>query len=188
VTVNMNISTVFTVNSAVVTGVAQSAAIKGGRPPKSFEVVVEGGTNEDIATQIWLTKPAGIETFGNTNFTITDSQGDPQTIFFSRPTPIYIWVQVALTLYTEEDFPPNGIQLEAQNILSYGNSLGVGIDVLFQRVLAQIFSVTGVASGNMQIAQTNLPTDSPSFGTADITIEENEISIWDLTRISVTVV
>ncbi len=192
VTVNMNVFTVLEVNSAVVTGVAQEAAIKGGRPPKSFEAVVEGGSDLDVAEEIWLSKPAGIETFGNVNsgagVPIVDSQGETQVIFFSRPTPIYISVQVALTLYSEETFPVNGIQLVAANINTYGNSLGVGIDVLFQRVLAQIFLVPGIASGNMTIAATLNPGDSPVFGTSDITIEENEISVFDITRIDVTVV
>lgn len=188
VTITMKILQVLTINSATTDVSAQTAAIKGGRPPKSFEAVVQGGSDENVAEKIWETKPAGIETFGNTNFTITDSQGDSQVIFFSRPTPIYIWVQVALTLYTEETFPVDGVQLVAANINNYGNSLGIGIDVLFQRILAQIFNVPGIASGNMQIAATNLPTDSPSFGTADIPIEENEVSVFSLERISVTVV
>lgn len=188
VTLEMNVLTVLTINSATTNVSTQVAAIKGGRPPKSFEAVVQGGTDEAVAEKIWETKPAGIETFGNTDFTIIDSQGNSQVIYFSRPSSIYIWVQVALTLYTEETFPVNGVQLVAANINSYGNSLGVGIDVLFQRVLAQIFAVPGIASGSMSIAATNLSTDTPSYGTADIPIQENEISIFDLDRIFVTVV
>lgn len=164
-----------------------TAVIKGGRFPKSFEAVVQGGTDADVANKIWTTKPAGIQTFGNTAFTITDSQGEFQVINFSRPTPIYIWVTVALTLYAEEVFPPNGQDLVAAAINTYGSNLGIGVDVLLQRVLAQIFNVPGIASGVMQIASTNLPGDSPLFGTADISIAENEVAIFDLTRITVTV-
>ena len=164
-----------------------TAVIKGGRFPKSFEAVVQGGTDADVANKIWTTKPAGIQTFGNTAFTITDSQGEFQVINFSRPTPIYIWVTVALTLYAEEVFPPNGQDLVAAAINTYGSNLGIGVDVLLQRVLAQIFNVPGIASGVMQIAATNLPGDSPLFATADIAIAENEVSIFDLTRITVTV-
>ena len=133
-------------------------------------------------------EPAGIETYGNTSYTITDSQGDPQVIFFSRPTPIYIWVTCALTLYPEETFPPNGTSLVAAAINSYGNSLGIGVDVLFQRVLAQIFTVSGIASGNMSIAATFDLVTSPTYGTSDIIIAENQISIFDLSRIFITVV
>lgn len=192
-TITMNMTSAIEVimipNDFTVSGGASqaTAVIKGGRFPKSFEAVVQGGTDADVANKIWTTKPAGIQTFGNTAFTITDSQGEFQVINFSRPTPIYIWVTVALTLYTEEVFPPNGQDLVAAAINNYGSSLGIGVDVLLQRVLAQIFNVPGIASGVMQIAATNLPGDSPLFATADIAIAENEVSIFDLTRITVTV-
>lgn len=192
-TITMNMASAIEVimipNDFTVSGGASqaTAVIKGGRFPKSFEAVVQGGTDADVANKIWTTKPAGIQTFGNTAFTITDSQGEFQVINFSRPTPIYIWVTVALTLYAEEVFPPNGQDLVAAAINTYGSNLGIGVDVLLQRVLAQIFNVPGIASGVMQIASTNLPGDSPLFGTADISIAENEVAIFDLTRITVTV-
>lgn len=192
-TITMNMASAIEVimipNDFTVSGGASqaTAVIKGGRFPKSFEAVVQGGTDADVANKIWTTKPAGIQTFGNTAFTITDSQGEFQVINFSRPTPIYIWVTVALTLYAEEVFPPNGQDLVAASINTYGSNLGIGVDVLLQRVLAQIFNVPGIASGVMQIASTNLPGDSPLFGTADISIAENEVAIFDLTRITVTV-
>lgn len=177
---------------AVSGGASQAVAVyKGGRYAKSFECVVEGGTDNDVANKIWNTKPAGIQTFGNINngngIPIVDSMGNTQVIFFSRPTPIYIWVTVALTLYSEETFPTNGVDSVALSILNYGNSLGIGIDVLLQRVLAQIFNVPGIASGAMQIAATNLTTDNPSYGSADISIAENEVSVWDVSRIVVTI-
>ena len=189
----MNIFQEVTIDSVIITGGASQAnyVVKGGRPPKSFEAVVSGGSDADVAEEIWLSKPAGIQTFGNVNsgngIPIIDSQGDTQIIHFSRPTPIYIWVTLTLSLYSEETFPTNGVQLVADAILAYGQSLGIGEDVLLQRVLCQIFKVPGVASGVMQLAATNSPTDTPSFGSSDIIIEENEISTWSITRISVTV-
>jgi uncharacterized phage protein gp47/JayE len=189
ITMSMKEAVEVTITTFSVTGGASQAqaVFKGGRLAKSFEAVVEGGSDADVANKIWLTKPAGIQTFGNTSFTITDSQGEEQVINFSRPTPIYIWVTVALTLYSEETFPPNGQDLVAAAINTYGNKLGIGVDVLLQRVLAQIFNVPGIASGVMQIAATNSPGDSPLYGTADIPIEENEIAVFDLSRITVTV-
>lgn len=189
ITVSMKEAVEVTITTFSVTGGASQAqaVFKGGRLAKSFEAVVEGGSDADVANKIWLTKPAGIQTFGNTSFTITDSQGEQQVINFSRPTPIYIWVTVVLTLYSEETFPPNGQDLVAESINTYGNNLGIGVDVLLQRVLAQIFNVPGIASGAMQIAATNGPGDSPLYGTADIPIQENEIAVFDLSRITVTV-
>ncbi len=192
-TVIMNISTVLTVNSVVTSVSTLTAVINGGRPPKSFEAVVEGGTDQAVAEQIWLSKPAGIETFGNVNngdgITIIDSQGNNQVIFFSRPIPIYIWIQVALTLTSEETFPSNGVQQVALAIFNYGNVLGVGIDVFQQRVLSHIFEVPGIASGDLNMAFTLSPNTSPaSYSSSDIAIADNQISVWNLAQILVTVV
>lgn len=189
--INMNIFQEVVIESVTITGGASQTTyvVKGGRPPKSFECVVSGGADADIAEEIWLSKPAGIQTFGNTSHTIVDSQGDNQVIYFSRPTPIYIWVNASLSLYSEETFPTAGVQDVAAAILAYGQSLGIGVDVLLQRVLCQIFTVPGVAGApTFQLAATNSPNDAPNFGTADIPIEENEISTWDLSRIAITVV
>jgi hypothetical protein len=90
-------------------------------------------------------------------------------------------------LYSEENFPLNGLQLVQEAIFNYGNGLGIGVDVLNQRVNCQIFAVPGVASGTMLLAATNGPTDTPSYGSGNIIIEENEVSTWALSRIAVTV-
>lgn len=166
---------------------APTYVLAGGRPPKSFEAVVQGGTDAAVALKIWQSKPAGIQTFGNTSVVITDSQGNPQTINFTRAIPVYIWVTVALTLNPQETFPPNGQQLVSNAILAYGNSLGIGVDVFIQRVQAAIFSVPGIASAVVQLARTFNPTDTPSYGTTDIVIGETEISSWDLGRITVSI-
>lgn len=187
-TITMNVFQEVTIDNVDISMGATQAnyVVKGGRPPKSFEAVVQGGSDADVAEEIWLSKPAGIQTYGNTDFTITDSQGDPQVIFFSRPTPIYIWANVVLTLYSEENFPANGLALVQQAIFAYGESLGVGVDVLRQRVMCQIFTVPGVASGVVTLAATNSVGDAPAFAAADIPIGETEISVWDLNRINVT--
>ena len=185
-TVTIIQSFVLLVESVTTSVSTMTATITGGRPPKSFEAVVEGGTDDAIANQIWQTKPAGIETFGNVNsgngITILDSQGNTQTIFFSRPSEVTIWLTVALTLNPEETFPANGVDQVGLALLNYGQSLGVGIDVLFQRVLSQIFTVPGIASGALEIGITQ-----NILGTSDITILESQISSWNLSRISVTV-
>lgn len=166
---------------------APTFVIAGGRPPKSFETVVQGGTDAAVALKIWQLKPAGIQTFGNTSVPITDSQGNTQIINFSRATPIYIWVTASITLNPQETFPPNGQQLVSNAILAYGNSLGIGVDVLIQRVQAAIFTVPGIASANVQIARTLNPNDTPNYVTTNIPIGQTEVSTWDLSRIVVSV-
>lgn len=165
---------------------APTYSISGGRPPKSFETVVEGGADSAIALKIWQLKPAGIQTYGNTQVAIIDSQGNTQQIFFSRATPIYISVTVQLTLNPQETFPANGLQLVANAIQAYGDSLGIGVDVFIQRVQAAIFSVPGIANADVQIARTLNVDDTPVYGTSNIVIGETEVSAWDLSRIFVS--
>lgn len=172
-------------------GTVPTYSLTGGRPPKSFEAVVQGGSDSAVALKIWQTKPAGIQTYGNVNggagVVIVDSQGNNQVIHFSRATQAYIWVTVVLTLNPQETFPVNGEDLVAQAILAYGNSLGIGIDVFLQRVQAAIFSVPGIASATVQLARTNNVNDIPSYSAADIDILETEVSSWDISRIFVSI-
>ena len=175
------------ITDILITPSSINVVISNGRPPKSFEAVVQGQTNDIIANTIWLSKPAGIQTFGTTQVPIIDSQGNTQEIFFSRPTQIYIWVDVVLTLYTEENFPTNGLELVEASILNYINNLGIGVDVLLQRVNAQIFVVPGIASGVMQIAATFAPEEVPSYSTSNIPIAENQVAITQPALITVTI-
>jgi len=90
-----------------------------GRPPHSFETVVQGGDDQEVADKIWETQPSGIQSFGNTTEIVTDSQGNPQTIKFSRPESVYIHVQVSRDLYDEESYPTNGDQLIKEAIVNW---------------------------------------------------------------------
>ena len=157
----------------------------GGRPPKSFEAVVEGGSDDDVALKIWQLKPAGIQTFGNTTTVVQDSQGNPQAISFTRASPVYLWASVVITLNPQETFPVNGQQLISEAINAYGGTLGVGIDVFLQRVQSAVFTVSGVASAVVLLARTPTPTTTPSFASLDIDIGATEISLWNLSRINV---
>lgn len=169
-------------------GVTQpNYVLSGGRPPKSFETVVEGGSDADVALKIWQLKPAGIATFGNTHVVVNDSQGNPQGIFFTRSHAVYIWANVVLTLNPQETFPSNGIQLVTQAILNYGNTLGIGMNVLLQKVQAAALSVPGVAGAAVTLAKTLSPSDTPSFSSSDIVISSVEVSEWNASRTFVSV-
>lgn len=161
--------------------------VANGRPPKSFEAVVQGQTDEIIAETIWLSKPAGIQTFGTTSEPITDSQGGTQIIFFSRPTEIFIWVNATLTLYSEEEFPSNGLEQVQAVIYQYINNLGIGVDVLLQRVQAAIFAIPGIDSSVMTLAGTATTSESPSYAAANVPIGENQIAVTQLNLIVVTI-
>ncbi len=55
---------------------------------RSFEAIVKGGNDQDIAKTIWQCKPLGVETVGTIECPVTDSLGFPRKIRFSRPLEI----------------------------------------------------------------------------------------------------
>ena len=169
-----------------------------GLPPHSFSAVVVGGTDLQVAQAIWGQNPSGIPTYGNENadgtqagglgtgITIIDAQGFSQVVHFSRPVKKYAWISVTLHLYSEEKFPDGGAALVAGSILDLGETWSVGEDFLLQRFYAPCMT-TGVARADITIALTNAPTDSPSYGTADLAVGAMAIAVFDSSRILVTV-
>lgn len=160
-----------------------------GRSGKSYECVVVGGDDIDIANTIWESKPAGIETFGNVSVQITDSQGRFQTVNFSRSTSIFVWVKAYYTKYSEELFPTNGETLMSTAILNYGDSLDLGEDVIATRFYGSIYSATaGIESLRVLTATSLDPNVEPNiseFTTATISIEDDEISNFIAARIEI---
>lgn len=156
-----------------------------GRPPHSFEIVVEGGSNEDISYQLWNTKPAGIQTFGNTHYDITDSNGDLQRMYFSRPVSKYAWIKATLTLYDEEIYPVDGDDQVKQQILDYGNMLDIGEDIIPQRFHGPIFQVPGIETILIEVAITDTPGGTPIYQTTTVEIEDSQIAVFALSRITV---
>jgi uncharacterized phage protein gp47/JayE len=157
-----------------------------GRPPKSFETIIQGGTDVDVANKIWQVKPAGIKTYGSETVPITDSMGNPHNIHFTRPGSVYIWVKVVLTLNPPGAFPADGFSKVAQAILAYGNTLVIGENVYLDRVQAQVFAVPGISKAVVTLAETSTPTASPTYGTADILIDQAEKAVFDISRIPVS--
>lgn len=147
-----------------------------GLPPHSFQVIVVGGADEDIANAIWLKKPAGILSFGSTTTQIVDSQGIPHDISFSRPTTVDIYVEVDLTTFPE--YPANGDDLIKQAIVDYANGdliagrgFSLADDVIYTRLYTPINSVQGHEIDALRIGTSPSPT-----GTSNIPIAATETS------------
>lgn len=160
-----------------------------GRPPHSIHVVAEGGLDSEIAEAIFRYKAAGIDTFGDVVVDVTDSEGTEHEIRFDRPDPIYVWIDATITLLppTEEAFPPDGFVQIAQNLLAAGNALGVGQDVIWQRLLKAVHAVPGVAEADLQLATSATPGGPPgAYAEANITIQPFEVARFDMSRIQVT--
>lgn len=137
-----------------------------GRPPKSFEVLVAGGTDQAVAQNIWQNQPSGIQSYGNTSVEISDGEGAGQIVSFSRPQAKYLWVKLTWQRYSEETAPTND-EIKAALLQWAEKEYQMGVDVISQRLLQGLYSgTTGIGNATAQVAVTNAPTDTPSYGSA----------------------
>ena len=160
-----------------------------GRPPHSFEAVVSGGTDEDIAQTLFDTKPIGIQTFrvpGPNGVTelVVDSQGTSHTIEFSRADNVQMFVEVDINAIATEfggGSQVAGEQQVREAIKALGDlqQIGQGVTILrFKCVPLGIAGVDDVTDIYIEatfppVNQANivlLPRELATFSTADIAI------------------
>lgn len=154
-----------------------------GRPPHSFELVVSGGAEQEIIQLLWEVKPAGIKTVGQITGTATDSTGQPQTIRFSRPTEVEIFLEVDLTIDTTI-FPANGLAAAEQAFVTQGNSFGIGRDVIVTPALiCALNNIPGILGIDVRIGTSAGPTLDDN-----IPIAINEIPVFDSSRTTVVAI
>jgi uncharacterized phage protein gp47/JayE len=137
-----------------------------GRPPKSYEPIVSGGDNTEIATVLWETKPTGIKIVGNTMVIITRPNGQQRTVYFTRPTSVNVAVQVTYTYYDEESFDLSGGEVTIKQVVAdHLNSLGVGVDVIPKRMIGPIYSnVAGLEDIIIEMQTLANSGDAPDGG------------------------
>ena len=157
-----------------------------GLPAHSITAVVEGGTDKDVAEQIYLRKSIGCYTNGTTKVEVINKYDITTPIRFYRPTYIPIYVTVNIKKYTGyTDNIPNIIK---NNIIDYLNSLNIGDDLsvslLWNAALtanpvltSPIFSVLNLIAGKNSVEQ----------NTTDIEINFNEVVQGNIENIIVNV-
>jgi uncharacterized phage protein gp47/JayE len=154
-----------------------------GRPPKSFEAVVLGATDQEIADLIWAVKPAGIESYGSELVVIVDSQGFVHNIEFSRPVEKII--NLELTVTTDVNFPVNGDLAIVENLLDYAQkNLSIGDDVIRVQLFCPVTDVEGVVDVTILMSV----DPDPVADVGSIAIAEDEIAIFDSGHITVNIV
>jgi len=158
-----------------------------GRPPHSVESVVQGGDDTEIATAIFQSKSAGIQTFGSESEIITDNQGLNHTINFNRPTDKPLYVIVNITPNTDPDegvlYPVDGDDQVKDAIVSWGADFAIGQDVLrdgAKGIINPINEIAGIRVVEVLFALTPTPTtDTP------VSIGKNELASFSLANIIV---
>jgi uncharacterized phage protein gp47/JayE len=149
-------------------------------PPHSFEVVVYGGLDEDIARQIFRRKAAGIQTWGSTTVPVFSASGQLFDILFSRPDPVHVYIQISNLVTNPSAFPQDGQEQIAQALIRFigGNVRGglpIGEDVVFIRLPCVILNATsGVIDFDLQISR-----DGVTFGQDNIPVSTRQKAVTD---------
>ena len=151
-----------------------------GVPPRSFETFIKCGKNETIGQIIWNNKTGGTISFGQISVKAKDITGRPQTVYFSRPLEVSIWM--ILNISTTADFPANGKDQILQAIVDYADTnMLIGTDVNYADLFTPILnSVKGVSVVSMFIARHETPTEREN-----IAINESELATFDKGRITI---
>jgi len=161
-----------------------------GRPPHSYECIIEGGEDQSIAEVIWDSKPAGAETYGNITSVVSDYADNPEVVQWSRPELKYINVKVTYSPYSEETIPDNVVDTIKTALVEYGDNLGLDVDIIPQRMYGVIYgAVEGVGSMTIEVGTSLDPSSSTpddiAYTTNNIPISKRQKADFNTARIQV---
>ena len=144
-----------------------------GIPPKAFQTLVVGLSDDDIAEAIFSKKPIGIPAFGNTNVVVKDSKGYSHSIGFSRPTSVLIDitldVKVVLGTFTD-------IKTSIENTMKeyIEGQLNIGEDIIWSDLFGA--AVISASSNGSQVSIRNfkIGRQGSPLSTSDIILTQVE--------------
>lgn len=149
-----------------------------GRPPHSFEALVDGQTDAEIGAVIWGSKPVGIESYGSTDVELEDSQGTTRHVFFTHPEQLHAYIRVLVTWYQAGElgyidgvtrpWPSTTTEDEIKAaILAYlaANGTGIGVSAYASRLYSPVSSVPGVKDLQVFIGVAVNPTGTSIIAT-----------------------
>ena len=157
-----------------------------GRPPHSFETLVDGGEPSAIAAAIWGSAPAGIEIYGKVSAYATDAEGTSHVVKFTRPSYAYIWVKVIRTLDPESPYPIDGDTRIKQAIVDWALSYYDARRNVYRRaILTPVNTIPGLADVSITLGNTLDGTTPTAYTSTDLPIPATSIAAFDVSRISV---
>lgn len=181
-----------------------------GLPPHSVECIVNAPSTPaaDIARAILDNVGAGIDTVGNTTTTINDAEGNPQTVRWTQPEDVNIYV--AGTLYYDATKWPPGTSTSliaayaTSAIITHGSDFPVGQSVRSSPLSAAVFDEpaavdsSGAAiiapagstamAGVVDVNPLNIDVVPSPSSSAAISITPRQIARFDKSRIAWTVI
>jgi uncharacterized phage protein gp47/JayE len=156
-----------------------------GNPPHSITCVVEGGTNAEVAEEIWLNRGIGVYTNGDVEYDYIDPiTFITTTIRFYRPVyvPIYVTATVyPLTGYTTAT--ENAIQIALSNYL---NALQIGEDVTVSALYAAAMAATSdLYKPTFSITELTIGKVVSPQDAVDIVLDFNETAYGEIENITI---
>ena len=152
------------VNSVAAFQNDRNVADEYGRWPHSIEVVVDGGSDYEIAVQIREKKAGGIQTFGSVEVVVPGEHGEPMVERFNRPVMIYVWFRIVLTINPHEKLPTNYAESIRAIVMSAMQTVVPGQIIVPQRLIEALIysSVPGIGL-----------IETSTFATADVSEQPN---------------
>lgn len=157
-----------------------------GRPPHSIEIVVQGGSDEDVAKTIWENKAAGIRAYGTHYAYATDINGQKQYVEFTRVVDTYLLLSIKVTTYSslDDDFITRIQALLASESLLVGNTIRLQefIRPIMDSVVgADFVEIKGVLSETPDVS--GVSDDEMLSGIVPVKISQQPIIITDGIRV-----
>lgn len=165
-----------------------------GLAPHSIEIIVDGGSQDEIVQTILEKKAAGIQTNGNIVNTVPGINGEPIEIRFSRPEYLFLWLKVELKQVTlGANKPPiqsNYKQIVTDAILQTYQDLKSGDSFYSQLCLGRIYNaISGIASIKIKAAHESKSDIIPSvYEFENVMVAPRQKIILSTDRIEVSIV
>jgi hypothetical protein len=176
----LNVAGVTTCNTFENTGDATVDSV----PPHSFETLVEGGVDADVAAAIFSKRPGGIKAYGTTVVTVSDSESNAYAIGFSRPTDVDI--TVALSILYDPAVYPGTDQTPLANAIADAvavrqNQRKVGQDVVSSAISAGVFrDIPGI----LDVTECEIAKPAHLLSPATIPLTPRERGVFDSSRVT----
>lgn len=162
-----------------------TAADSDGIPANSISLVVEGGTNQDIANAIGRKKTPGAGTYGTISAIYTDARGLENQINFFRPTQATIGVEVTVKAFT--GYTSGFGELIKAELVKTITAMGIGDDVLITKLYVPANLPGNAAGSTFNLTGLRIKKNAGAFDTVDIPLAFNEVAICAASNITVIV-
>lgn len=149
-------------------------------PAKSFEVVVLGGNDNEIASVIMSKKPAGIQAYGSTVIPIVDDL-NTINIGFTRPTEVPVELTITFTSATTQSDEWKS-QVKDTLVSKFNEEFNVGEDVYVYKLYSVLNNFPEI------IDVTNFEVETVSDGTwaSSVDIASRELATLSVDHITLT--